>query len=70
MIPRESLVGSVDDPQVYIIEKDTARLRSIEIGQSFPEKVEVTKGLKDGDHIVKTGLINLKDKTPVQIIGQ
>ncbi|MBO9700420.1 MAG: efflux RND transporter periplasmic adaptor subunit [Sporocytophaga sp.] len=70
VIPRESLVGSVDDPQVYIIEKDTARLRSIQIGQSFPEKVEVTKGLKDGDQIVKTGLINLKDKTPVQIIGQ
>ncbi len=70
VIPRESLVGSVDDPQVYIIEKDTARLRSIEIGQSFPEKVEVTKGLKEGDQIVKTGLINLKDKTPVQIIGQ
>lgn len=70
VIPRESLVGSIDDPQVYIINKDTARLQSIEIGQSFPEKVEVTKGLKEGDQIVKTGLINLKDKTPVQIIGQ
>jgi len=70
VIPRESLVGSVEDPQVYIVENDTAKLRSIKIGQSFPEKVEVTKGLKVGEQIVKTGLINIKDKTPVQIIGQ
>lgn len=67
VIPREALIGSIEKPQVYIIKNSTAFLKDIETGLTFPDKIEVLKGLAPGDSIVVSGLINLKTNTPVRV---
>lgn len=65
-IPRQAIVGSEKQPQVYVIEGGKAVLKSVEIGATTNEYYEVTKGLKTGDQVVTSGQINLQNGTPVE----
>lgn len=67
LVPRIALLGSAKNPQVFVIENQKATLRSIETGNSNDEKVEVINGLEEGDVVVTTGQINLKDGSPVAV---
>ncbi len=69
-IPREALVGSVKNAQVYVVGDDsTARLRKVTIGADNGDHLEVLAGLREGERVVTTGQINLTDSTRVNIIG-
>jgi len=70
-IPREALVGSIKAAQVYVVETDNkAHLRDVLIGNDGGKYLEVLKGLKEGDLVVTSGQINLKDNSTVTIIKQ
>ncbi len=70
LIPRQSLVGSIRNPQVYVVENNVARLRNIQLGSEIGKKLEVLGGLKEGEMVVTNGIINLKDNTKVTIVQQ
>jgi len=68
-IPREALVGSTKDAQVYVVDANNlARLRKVTIGADNGDYLEVLNGLKEGEKVVTTGQINLTDSTQVAII--
>ncbi len=64
-IPREALVGSVRDPQVFVVENGIAKLRQIEIGIEYNNMLEIRKGLNAGEKVVTSGQINLRDNVQV-----
>jgi RND family efflux transporter MFP subunit len=68
LISRQSLVGSIRNPQVYVVENNIARLRNIQIGSEVGKKLEVISGLKEGELVITNGIINLKDNTKVTIV--
>ncbi len=70
LIPREALVGSSLEPKVYIVENNVAKLIPIVLGNEYGKKLEVVKGLQEGQLVVVEGIVNLKDGTSVQIVGQ
>jgi len=69
-IPREALVGSIKDAQVYVVGADNvAQLRKITIGSDNGTYLEVLEGLREGENVVTTGQINLDDSTKVSIVA-
>ena len=68
VIPREALLGSIQNPQVYVVENNVAKVRNIVVGNDAGNLLEITQGLSVGDIVVTNGQINLKDNTPVTII--
>jgi len=68
LIPRESLVGSIKDAQVYIVENNIAHLKSVIIGRDLGNYLEVLNGLNEGTNVITTGQINISDGSPVTII--
>jgi RND family efflux transporter MFP subunit len=64
-VPRQAIVGSEKQPQVYVIEGGKAVLKSVGIGATTNEYYEVISGLKAGDQVVTSGQINLQNGTPV-----
>lgn len=68
-IPREAFVGSVNDNLVFVVENGTAKLKQIQTGVNYGNKVEVTAGLNEGDVVVTSGQINLTDNTAVNILN-
>jgi membrane fusion protein (multidrug efflux system) len=70
MIPRHAIVGSIKEPNVYIIEGEKAVLRGIRIGKATDQQVEVLDGLKPGEVIVISGQINLDNNALVTIVNK
>jgi RND family efflux transporter MFP subunit len=67
-IPRESLVGSTKDPQVFVVEQGVAHLRSIIIGAEVGTNLQVLSGLQKGEDVVLSGQNNLKDNVTVTVV--
>lgn len=67
VIPRSALLGSVNNPQVYVVKDDIARLTGISV-RSLNEQAVVVKdaSLKEGDLVVVSGQISLQDGTKVR----
>jgi len=68
LISRTALNGSIKDPSVFIAKNDTAKLVSISLGRIYDDKLEVLKGLKEGENVIVDGQSNLKDNYPIEII--
>jgi RND family efflux transporter MFP subunit len=66
-IPRTALVGSPKDGKIYVVENGKAVLKSISVGVSTDEYVEVISGLNGSEAVVVSGQINLKDGDKVSV---
>jgi RND family efflux transporter MFP subunit len=69
-IPRESLVGSVKAPQVFVVEKGLAKLRNIIVGAESGTEIQIVSGLNIGEVLIVNGQNNLVDGTKVQILNK
>ncbi len=67
VIPASVIVGSENQPQIYVVTNGKAVLQNITISKKFENKVAVSAGLKEGDVIVTNGFINLFDGANVTI---
>ncbi len=67
-IPRESLVGSIKDARVFTVKDQIAKLRSIVVGKSSSNFIEILSGLAENEVVVTNGQNNLSDNTKVVII--
>jgi RND family efflux transporter MFP subunit len=68
VIPREALVGSARNPQVYIVNNGIANLKPLVISGIIGNYVRVIDGIKEGDEVIVNGQSNLTDKTEVNIL--
>jgi RND family efflux transporter MFP subunit len=66
-IPRSSIVGSYQDPQVYVVKDGAARLAGVKLGGEYGTDREVLGGLKESDELVVDGQNNLYDGAPVTV---
>jgi len=67
-IPREALVGSLRNPQVYVVDGSVAKLRNIVVGTEYGVRLSVVSGLSEGETIVVNGQNNLKDNAAVTVL--
>lgn len=68
VIPREALVGSIKQPQIFVVQNGIAKLRSIVVGREAGILVEVLQGLNEGEEIVVNGQNNIVENTSVTVI--
>lgn len=67
-IPREAIIGSVRQPEVYVVQDGLALRRAIVVGAEFGTRLQVLGGLSEGDLVVANGHNNLQDRFPVTVI--
>lgn len=67
IIPSFVIVGSENQPQVYLIKNGKAVLQNITISKKIQNKFVVSSGLKPGDAIVINGFINLFNEAKVTV---
>jgi RND family efflux transporter MFP subunit len=67
-VPRKAIAGSLQDAKVYVVKDSTVRLRGVELGSIYGDKVEVRSGLETGDVVVVTGQFNLSDGARVEVV--
>ncbi|GGF22451.1 efflux RND transporter periplasmic adaptor subunit [Echinicola rosea] len=65
LIDRKALVNGVKSPEVFVVENGKAVLKKVKLAQVGDNKLVLLDGLKEGEQLVTSGLINLKDGTAV-----
>ena len=67
LVPAEAIIAQMNTQLVYRVENDTARRQEVEIGTRTRQRVHVLSGLQAGDTVLVTGLMEVRDGTPVEI---
>ena len=67
IISSSSIVGSENQPQVYLIKHGKSVLQNITISNKLANKSVVSNGLNEGDVIVTNGFINLFDGANITV---
>ena len=67
VIPRTAIVGSLQNAQVYVVNNNLARLRSILAGKEMGTDVEILQGLQEDETVVVDGQNNLNDSIQVVV---
>ncbi|MDN3669377.1 efflux RND transporter periplasmic adaptor subunit [Echinicola jeungdonensis] len=65
LIDRKALVNGVKNPEVYVLEDGKAVLKPVKLAPMGEDKLVLLDGLKEGEKLVTSGLINLRDGMPV-----
>ncbi len=67
IIPASAIVGTANQPQVYLIKNGKSVLQNITISKKIQNKAVVSSGLNEGDVIVTNGFINLFDGANITV---
>ncbi|GEM_PF-2836275 len=70
VVPRLAVVGMPDEPAVFVVEDDKVYLRRVILGMAFPpNKLEVIKGLNEGERVAGVNLKYLSNGSRVLILN-
>ncbi len=61
-------VGS-DERFVFVVEDGVAHRRTVNLGRTFDDKLEILSGIEEGEMLVTTGQHNLMDQSEVEIVN-
>ena len=67
LIPKDALIPSANKQIVYIFDKGLAKKRFIQSGVSVGDKIEILKGLEEGQLIVVKGNENLRPNQAIKL---
>ncbi len=68
-IPRQAIVGSIQNAQVFVLNNDsTVTLKNIEVQNQGGDQLIVLKGLNQNDKVVVSGQINLQTGTKIRVV--
>lgn len=65
-IPKKALINGIKDPRVYIVQNNRAIEHKIVAGKEIGENIEVKRGIREGDKVITSGLINMVSGTLVK----
>jgi len=68
-IPRQAINGSLKDASIYSIKGTKVEEKKLVVKSAQNGKVEVIKGLKEGDEIVVAGNYNIYDGATVKVVN-
>ena len=69
LIPKDSLISEDDEVSVYVVKDGIAYKRSVTLGFSNSDYVEITTGIEVNEMVITTGQRNLKNESNVELIN-
>jgi membrane fusion protein (multidrug efflux system) len=67
LVPSEALIPEMGGQKLFVIRNDTATSVKVETGIRTDKEVQITSGLKLSDTVVITGLLQVRDNSPVKV---
>ena len=67
LVPRHVVLNRNNRDVVFVVEKQRAIMKEVELGLEDKENIEIISGLEEGERIVLRGYETLKDKTRVTV---
>ena len=70
MVPTEAVVPVMKGKNIFVYRNGIAKAQKVETGIRTDEKIQVLDGIKSGDTVITTGIMQLRDGMPVKISVQ
>jgi len=70
MIPTQAVIPILKGQKVFVVKEGKAREVQIHTGQREASRLEVLEGLQPGDSLVTTGIMSLREGTPVRVLKE
>ena len=67
MVPTQAIIPQAKNKKVLVLQNGLASMQVVTTGIRDTSKVEITSGLKSGDTILISGLLNTKPGSPIKI---
>jgi len=68
-VPEQALVPEQARQFIYVIQGPKVNKREVKLGRREPGFVEITDGLRAGDHVVIEGTLKLREGSLVRELG-
>ncbi len=68
MVPTQSIIPILKGQKVYLYKNGKVGEQMVETGVRTSAKIEIVKGLAVGDTVIVTGVMSIKNETPVKLI--
>ncbi|HSR51149.1 MAG TPA: efflux RND transporter periplasmic adaptor subunit [Acidobacteriota bacterium] len=70
VVPKKAIVREREENRIFVIQEDgTVSKRSVELGLTEEDRVEILSGVSEGDAVVTVGQESLNDGYPVKILA-
>jgi len=66
-VPTEAIIPEMESKKVYLVKEGKAESAQVETGLRLPKKVQVVEGLQVGDTVIISGILQVRNGTPVSI---
>lgn len=67
LVPTQAIVPSITDQTIYVVKDGKAQKKIVQIGNRTKDLVHITEGLSEGDVVLTTGLLHVKDGMSVKV---
>jgi membrane fusion protein (multidrug efflux system) len=67
VIPTEAMIPELKGQRVFIVHNGTARAVPVETGIRTERLLQITRGLNVGDTVITTGLLQIRDGSPITV---
>lgn len=67
LVPTQAIVPEINDQTIFIYKNGKAQRKTVQLGNRTADKVHITGGISDGDTIITTGLLRVKEGMNVQL---
>ena len=67
LVPTQAIVPSITDQTIYVVKDGKAQKKIVQIGNRTKDLVHITEGLSEGEVVLTTGLLQVKDGMPVTV---
>ena len=67
MIPTEAIIPEQDGNKVFVLESGKAKDARVSIGERTERLIEILDGIKPGDTVLTTGMLQLRGGMPVKV---
>lgn len=68
MVPTQCIIPDLKDSKVYVYHNGAALSKTVKTDLRTDTKIEVISGLKAGDSLIVSGLIQMRNKVPLKIL--
>jgi membrane fusion protein (multidrug efflux system) len=67
LVPAIAIVPGVEGRRVYVAEQGRAKSVAVEVGYRTSDRAQLLSGVKEGDQVIVTNLLRLRDGVPVAV---
>lgn len=67
LVPTEAIIPELGGQKVFVVRNNAATSVKVETGLRTDKEIQITKGLSSSDTVIITGLLQVREKTPVQV---